>query len=132
MKHSVEKLKLEKHSFALGMVAAFCECVAADAKPLALSPPLFKGDFEALRGPAAELVAAHGVSVYYEANADIPEDKRVYWLVIYARQEALDAYLRLRAKGENPGKHLEAFAEVLGYGPRRIHTGYDAYRELFR
>lgn len=132
MKHNEEKGKLDRHSFALGMVAAFCECVAADAKPLALSPPLSKEDFDALREPATDLINAHRLSVYYETNADLPEDKRVYGLVIYARQEELDAYLRLRANGENPGKHLEAFAKVLGYGPRRIHTGYDAYRDLFR
>lgn len=123
---------MDRRSFAMGMIAAFSECVAADAKPLALSPPLSKKDFDALREDAADMIAAHGLSVFYEMNADLPEEKRFYWLVIYAREEALDAYLRLRAQGENPSKHIDAFAGVLGYGPKRIHTGYDAYKELFQ
>lgn len=123
---------MDKRSFAMGMIAAFCECVAADAKPLALSPPLCKEDFDVMREEAANLIAAHGLSVYYEMNADLPEDKRFYWMVIYAQGEALDAYLRLRAQGENPSKRIEAFAGALGYGPNRIHTGYDAYVELFQ
>lgn len=132
MKIDMHRLSMDKFSFAMGMIAAFCECVAADAKPLALSPPLHKEDFEALREPAAEMIAAHGLSVYYEVNADLPEEKRVYWLVIYARNEALDTYLRLRAGGENPSKRIDAFAGALGYGPKRIHTRFDAYTELFQ
>lgn len=132
MDNEKNKQPMDKRSFAMGMIAAFCECVSADAKPLALSPPLRKEDFDALREDAADMIAAHRLSVYYEMNADLPEEKRSYWMVIYAQVEALDAYLRLRASGENPSKRIDAFAEVLGYGPKRIHTGYDAYTDLFQ
>lgn len=131
MNNNTHKQSMDKRSFAMGMIAAFSECVAADAKPLALSPPLRKEDFDALREEAADMIAAYGLSVYYEMNADLPEEKRVYWMVIYAQAEALDAYLRLRAKGENPSKRIDAFAEALGYGPKRTHTAYDAYVEMF-
>lgn len=46
--------KLDKQSFILGMITAFCECVAGDCKHLALSPPLSHSDYDAVSDEAME------------------------------------------------------------------------------
>lgn len=122
---------MDKHAFILGMVAAFCECVAAGCKPLALSPPLLDADCADVEEQARALIAAHGLCVYHEENLDLPEAARVHWLVIYAREETIGQYLQTRAQGHNPALDIDAFADVLGYAWERIITGYDAYHDLF-
>lgn len=122
---------MDKRSFVLGMLTAFCECVAAGCKPLALSPPLRDVDFASIQAEASALIAAHGLSCYHEENMDLPPDRRVHWLIIYAKPAALEAYRALRAEGKNPMDDLDVFAEVLGYGADRIHTGYDAFAHYF-
>lgn len=122
---------MDKASFVYGMVTAFCECVAAGCKPLALSPPLRDADYAAMQAEAYRLVAAHGLLAYHERNADLPPETRAHWIVIYAQEHTLADYLALRASGLNPMTDLNAFASVLGYGESRIHTGYDAYHALF-
>ena len=52
---------LDKRSFILGMVTAFCECVAGGCKRLALSPPLSDDDYAALAGEACEIIEKHGL-----------------------------------------------------------------------
>ncbi|MEG2858413.1 MAG: hypothetical protein RSA12_00820 [Clostridia bacterium] len=121
---------MERQSFILGMMTAFCECVAGGSKPLALSPPLSDADYAQVRAQALSLVEAHGLKAYHEKNEDLPEAARCHWIVIYARPEVLDAYLSLRASGKNPKRELDAFAEVLGYTPYRIHTSYDGFHAL--
>lgn len=122
---------MDKHSFILGMVAGFCECVAADCKPLALSPPLTDDEYTAVCSRATDMILQHGLRAYHEENADLPAPDRCHWIVLYAREEALDAYLSLRAAGHNPRRGLAPFAAVLGYGPNRIVTGYDAFHAFF-
>lgn len=122
---------MEKKAFVLGMITAFCECVAAGCKPLALSPPLSGEDFESLEKEITALIAAHGLLCFHEENLDLPPAERVHWMIVYAEPDALVAYLTLRAEGKNPMHALDAFAEVLGYGPNRIHTGFDAYAHYF-
>ena len=62
----------------------------------------------------------------------MPADARFHWIVIAARQETLDAYLRLRADGLSPARSLAPFAELLSYNQdEAVRTGYDAYRTLF-
>lgn len=122
---------MDKLSFILGMVTAFCECVAAGCKPLALSPPLTDADLAEVAQTAYALIAAHGLRAYHEENLDLPEAVRVHWIVIYAREGTIRQYLDRRAQGHNPMMGLDAFAEVLGYAGERIITGYDAYHDLF-
>ena len=42
-------MRCDKGSFILGMIVAFSECVAGGCKRMALSPPLSRADFEAVR-----------------------------------------------------------------------------------
>ena len=44
----MEQTPLDKRSFVMGMVTAFCECVAGGCKRLALSPPLTREEYERL------------------------------------------------------------------------------------
>lgn len=124
--------ELNKRSFILGMITAFCECVAGGCKRLALSPPLTKRDYEAVSDEAYEIIRKHGLLSWHEMNLDKPEDVRVEWILIAGKQETIDRYLALRAKGLSPMDSLEPFAALLSYNPAEsVHTGYDAYRAFF-
>ena len=123
---------LDKRSFILGMVTAFSECVAGGCKRLALSPPLTRDDYEMVKEDACSIIEKHGLVHLHEKNEDLPEEERFEWIVIAGRQETLDRYKELRGEGYSPALSLEPFFEVLSYNPAEsIHTGYDAYRELF-
>ena len=122
----------EKRAFILGMVTAFCECVAGGCKRMALSPPLTAADYAAVHDEAESIVEKHGLVHLHEPNADLPEGERRHWIVIAARQATLDEYLRLRAQGLSPARGLGPFAGLLSYDPGRgVQTGYDAWREYF-
>ena len=122
----------DKRSFILGMVTAFCECVAGGCKRLALSPPLKEADYAMVRDDALSIIGDHGLLHYHERNRDLPESRRFEWIVIAARQETLDEYLRLREAGNSPVLSLEPFYGLLSYDEAQsVHTGYDAYREAF-
>ena len=123
---------LDKRSFILGMVTAFCECVAGGCKRLALSPPLNQADYETVAGEACDIIEKHGLMHYLEENADQPEDIRFKWILIAGKQQTIDLYLDLRRKGFSPMKSLEPFSELLSYDPAEsVHTGYDAFRAYF-
>ena len=123
---------LDKRSFILGMVTAFSECVAGGCKRLALSPPLTCDDYEMVKEDACSIIEKHGLVHLHEKNEDLPEEERFEWIVIAGKQETLDRYKELRGEGYSPAHSLEPFFEVLSYNPAEsIHTGYDAYRELF-
>ena len=123
---------LDKKSFILGMVTAFCECVAGGCKRLALSPPLLPGEYEAFGGEACAIIEKHGLVHYRERNADMPAEGRWEWILIAARQETLNEYLSLRSQGYSPMASLAPFSDLLSYNPAEsVHTGYDAYRTLF-
>ncbi len=122
---------MDKFAFICGMVTAFSECVAAGAKPIALSPPMTRPDFLMARAACARIIGAHGLKWYHEENLDLPPETRRDWMILYARDEALADYLSLRGSGENPMRGLAPFAKVLGYGDERVETGADTYRELF-
>jgi len=123
---------LDKRSFILGMVTAFSECAANGCKRLALSPPLSAEDYAAVAEEANAIIGKHGLLHYHERNLDLPEEKRVEWILIAGRQETIDEYLTLREQGHSPMVSLAPFSELLSYDPAEsIHTGYDAYRELF-
>ena len=122
----------DQRSFILGMVTAFCECVAGGCKRMALSPPMTDEAWDMASWEATDLVRKHGLVCFHEENKDMPEENRFHWLVIAARQETLDEYLRLRAEGCKPSRGLKPFYALLSYNEAQaVHTGYDAYRELF-
>ena len=124
--------KLDKESFILGMITAFSECVAGGCKRLALSPPLTHADYEMVKDDACEIIEKHGLRHYHELNQDRPAEGRFEWIVIAGKQETIEQYLELRSAGLSPADSLAPFAELLSYRPEEsIHTGYDAYRELF-
>ena len=123
---------LNKESFILGMVTAFCECVAGGCKQLALSPPLTREDYTSIAQVAEEIIEKHGLLHYHEENLDLPEAERVDWILIAAREETFEQYRRLRTEGFNPVRSLKPFHELLSYNASRsVHTGYDAYRSFF-
>ena len=123
---------LNKESFILGMVTAFCECVAGGCKQLALSPPLTREDYTSIAQVAEKIIEKHGLLHYHEENLDLPEAERVDWILIAAREETFEQYRRLRAEGFNPVRSLKPFHELLSYdASKSVHTGYDAYRSFF-
>ena len=125
-------MQYDQKSFILGMITAFCECVAAGCKRMALSPPMTGRAFEAVEQEARRNIRRHGLLCYHEENADLPAEQRFHWLVIAARQDTLTEYRRLREAGLNPAHGLAPFAGLLSYDEAQaVHTGYDAYRELF-
>ena len=124
--------KLDKESFIVGMITAFSECVAGGCKRLALSPPLTHADYEMVKDEACEIIEKHGLVHLHEKNEDLPEEERFEWIVIAGKNETLEQYRAIRAEGFSPARSLEPFFDVLSYDPAEsIHTGYDAYRELF-
>ena len=122
----------DRRSFILGMVTAFCECVAGGCKRLALSPPMTKEAYDEAAAEADELIEKHGLIHYHEMNEDQPERTRFIWILIAARQETIDQYLALRREGHSPVESLEPFSDLLSYNPSEsVHTGFDAYRQYF-
>ena len=123
---------MEKKSFILGMVTAFCECVAAGCKDLALSPPLTASDYHEVHMDAEVLTKKHGLIAYHKKNEDLPSAERFEWIVITRNTETLAEYLALRDLGYSPAKSLKPFEKVLSYRPdKAVDVQYDAYRELF-
>jgi hypothetical protein len=62
---------IDRRSFALGMINAFAEMVAAGVKPLALSPPIDEELFEAIRVGSDTIVGDWKVVSYVER--ELPE-----------------------------------------------------------
>lgn len=125
-------MKYDKRSFIMGMVTAFSECVAGGCKRLALSPPLLPGEYERFGAEACAIIEAHGLIHYHERNRDMPAGERWEWILIAARPETIEAYLRLRGEGLSPARSLGPFSGLLSYNPDEgVSTGYDAYREFF-
>ena len=123
---------MEKRSFILGMITAFCECIAAGCKDLALSPPLTHADYEEVRAEAEEIIEKHGLLHAHEENMDVPEDERFEWILMASREETFRRYRALREQGLSPLRSLGPFSELLSYqAEKSVSTGYDAYREIF-
>ncbi len=128
----MDRAHLDKRAFILGMVTAFCECVAGGCKRLALSPPLTQADYETVAEEACAIIEKHGLIHYTEENVDQPEDIRFKWILMAGKQQTIDRYLDLRGKGLSPMRSLEPFFQLLSYDPAEsVHTGYDAFREYF-
>ena len=119
---------MDKRAFILGMITAFCECVAGRCKRLALSPPLTHDDYEWVHTDAESIIEKHGLIHYHEENQDHPGFE---WIVIAGKPDTLNTYLALR-NFCSPVEGLAPFADLLSYNPAEsIHSGYDAYREFF-
>ena len=122
----------DKDSYIMGMITAFCECVAGGCKRLALSPPLTSADYRAVGEEAARVIARHGLISWHELNEDMPIESRFEWILIARRRETIDEYLKLRGEGLSPAVSLGPFSGLLSYDEEEsVHTGYDAFREAF-
>lgn len=106
--------RIEKLSFILGMTTAFGECVACEAKYLALSPPMTRAQAQAVKGDMEHIAEGMGLRLHYEDNPDLDQD--VVWWVIYKFDDQLGSYLSLRQRGLNPWKSMDAFRPLLSYG----------------
>lgn len=107
---------IDRKSFMLGMITAFAECLAGEAKKMAFSPPFYPEDYNGLRKEAERICQEQGVFIWHEENADLPADKRVHWLVLFKFPEVLEEYKKLRQEGFNPALHFEKFMTPLSYG----------------
>ena len=107
---------IDRRSFMLGMITAFGECVGGEAKKCAFSPPFYPDDYYLLKTDAERIASELSIHLWLEENAEIAEEKRVMWWVIYKFPEVLDEYHRLRAEGHNPAFEFDAFGDLLSYG----------------
>jgi len=110
------KSSIERKSFMLGMITAFAECLAGEAKKLAFSPPFYPADYKSLREEAERICQEQGIFLWHEKNADLPAKKRLHWLVLFKFPEVLEDYKKLRHQGFNPALHFEKFTAMLSYG----------------
>jgi|WetSurMetagenome_2_1015567.scaffolds.fasta_scaffold26056_5 hypothetical protein len=113
---SLSESSIDRKSFMLGMITAFAECLAGEAKKLAFSPPFYPEDYKSLREEAERICQEQGIFLWLEKNADLPAKKRLHWLVLFKFPEVLDEYKRLRQEGFNPALHFEKFTALLSYG----------------
>ena len=109
-------MTLDRKSFMLGMITAFAECLAGEAKRLALSPPFYPEDLESIREEAERIAEEQGIHLFLEENLDLPVPGMLQWYVMYKFPDALEEYRRLRILGANPALHFEEFASLLSYG----------------
>ena len=121
----------------LGMLQAYCEAVAAGAKPLAFSEPLTTREMDDFAPQAEAIAEQYGVSVFRESEllqtdlfpAEVAEGKEV--LILY-QGLSLNAYEQLKAdqytwkmKGAYTAQRQEEVSRrlgrLLGYSPRGIN-----------
>jgi hypothetical protein len=115
--NSVDLAKMiDRKSFMLGMMTAFGECVAAEAKKCAFSPPFYPEDYFILKTEAERIAKELSIGLWLEENKEIHKDHRVMWWVMYKFDEILDEYQGLRAKGLNPAFEFDRFFDLLSYG----------------
>ncbi len=106
----------------------FCEMVANDAKPLALSHPMETGDVDRSWEDFQDVAEAYGVGLYREKDfpvtplfpASATEDKEV--VVIY-RAPRLVQYKQFKSDRANLEQQAAArrFGRLLGYTPQGIN-----------
>ena len=116
-KDSIDYAQLiDRRSFMLGMITAFGECIAAEAKKCAFSPPFYPDDYYTLKTEAERIASELGVHLWLEENLDIDEESRVQWWVMYKFPEVLEEYQALREQGLNPAFEFKNYFDLLGYG----------------
>lgn len=113
---SLSESFIDRKSFMLGMITAFAECLAGEAKKLAFSPPFYPKDYRSLRKEAERICQEQGIFLWYEKNPDLPVKQRLHWLVLFKFPEVLEEYKKLRQEGFNPALHFEKFTALLSYG----------------
>jgi len=107
---------IDRKAFILGMITAFAECVANECKKIAFSPPFYPADYDYVAAEAEIIAGELGVHLWFEPSLDLPDDRRLNWLVIYKYQDVLDEYRALRSRGHNPALDLDIFRGLLSYG----------------
>jgi hypothetical protein len=98
---------LDPYSFALGIIFAFSEVVAAGIKQLALSEPATPEAMQAILPEAMRIAERHNVKMHLEADliqTDLfpPEAAEGMHVLLIYRGDILDQYLALKAEQ----KHL--------------------------
>jgi hypothetical protein len=107
---------IERKFFMLGMITAFAECLASEAKRLALSPPFYPKDLESIRAETESIAGEQGIFLYLDENPDLPVPGRLYWYAMYKFPDAFEEYRHLRRRGYNPALHFDKFSALLSYG----------------
>jgi hypothetical protein len=107
---------VDRKSFILGMITAFAECLAGEAKRLALSPPFYPEDLQSIAQETERIAEEQGIHLFLEENHDLPAPGTLQWYVMYKFPDSLEEYRRLRSMGYNPALDFEEFASLLSYG----------------
>jgi hypothetical protein len=71
------------------MITAFAECVTNESKKLALSPPFYPTDYDAVIHETTIIAEEQGIFLWYEKNLDIPGNQRLNWFVLYKFPDVL-------------------------------------------
>ncbi len=99
-----EGLKIDHHSFQLGMINCFVEMVACGVKRLAVSPPLKPDDYETIKNSSEIIVNAFGVKSYLEQSlivTDLQSEEFTqgkYSILYYKDDSVLESYLNLKKR----------------------------------
>jgi len=130
---------VDRRSFALGMINAFAEMVAAGVKPLALSPPIDDELFESICKGSDEIVANWKVASVVESElieTDLFPASMTHGItvILYAGSEdVLEQYHALKTKraemiangsyeGDNRRSIALRFGRLLGYSEENLQT----------
>ena len=108
------KNSIDKASFALGMTGAFCECVANEAKALALSPPVSLELANEIDDDIKEIVDDFGLKMHRDMY--VSHDTTIVWNIIYKFQCQFDEYMKIKNRGLSPISDFPEFKRILGYG----------------
>jgi len=130
---------VDRRSFALGMINACAEMVAAGVKPLALSPPIDDELFESIRKGSDEIVANWKVASYVESelietDLFLASMTNGITVILYAESEGvLEEYQALKQErsamvanhtyeGANRRSVARRFGRLLGYSEDMIEV----------
>jgi hypothetical protein len=97
-------LKIDQHSFQLGMINCFVEMVACGVKRLAVSPPLRPEDYETIKHSSEIIVNAFGVKSYLEQSLIVTDlqseefTRGKYSILYYKDDYVLKSYLNLKKR----------------------------------
>jgi len=104
MENPTGSIKIDRISFQLGMINCFVEMVVCGVKKLALSHPLYPGDYEAIRKSSNESVEGFGIKSYLEKSLLITylqteEFTKGKWSILYYEDDdVFEAYMELKEK----------------------------------